>query len=855
MRRKLKKADLGQVMSDVARKASNAAKVVDQHTLKFSDVAFPGILAMNLGLDALTARKAETENQAYEAYWRNEYQTPSLVTNPNAFGNTQSMKKGGKVKTKKYPLGGIADVSNKVLNALNSYTTRSNMLGVPEALTTEADRTIGGPHLISPLGAKYMAQEAERTRVAAQFMRQFPDPVDRENYRQQLIAQYGSIDPKTGDFVPNENYYKPKRIPKGGYEAQMSSGAKALAADFRAKFKKGGEARKNVQSVDREIATIEAEKGEKILGQGLYNIGGQPHSAGGTPILANPGEFIFSDDISLSLPKDLVKDFTGKSIKRAKDRTPSAIAGRYMKLNDNILKTQDSDASELDKKTSLYNVQNIMRKLGYLADLQEGMKGFPDGRAQIARLGGFVDSTLPVYRIAGKVKTGDVDPKSKEDKRPIRKTQKAKGLTQAFNKFSADWLPSFGYENTPQGADAAIKNLGYTGDINNNKEVQKFLVRQLADQYNQYGFKQGQTIFDNLLSEYLPTTQGINSGMSDSVTNYSFGESIGDDDIAYLDKNFSDNIFGKRSGAMLQELMKLNKQNLGRISVISKPDPENEMPYTYTGPQSTPSPAAPASPAASKEEDSLNFTTRDYANKVLPNAAEIYGVYAANKRYKPRYPTAQKFYEGDNIDAILNSNYTPLTAQAELNAIQRSKNAAIQNMPLTPMGMAYNVGVEASSQVNSANAAGAVERLNIQRKDQLATQLAQNQLVKGQQRLQLQDKYIKELETVKNNMEVSDKLRMSQTANILNSYTNRKYGTRYMNAMADNFQIDPFGNIKALPIDIAKAAKSTRASMAGSSPLSMLVEITNMIQKGQIDPGSIDMLRLMRSLQQGPSGQ
>ena len=61
---------------------------------------------------------------------------------------------------------------------------------------------------------------------------------------------------------------------------------------------------RSLNSVPREDATLEAEKGETMLTnlskEGIpefYQIKGKPHSQGGTPLKATPGSFIFSKEV------------------------------------------------------------------------------------------------------------------------------------------------------------------------------------------------------------------------------------------------------------------------------------------------------------------------------------------------------------------------------------------------------------------------------------------------------------------------------------------------------------------------------------------------------------------------------
>jgi len=65
-----------------------------------------------------------------------------------------------------------------------------------------------------------------------------------------------------------------------------------------------GNVGQSISAVPRDQATIEAEKGESIIGDynndgymDHFSIGGEKHAQGGTPLAAPKGSFIFSDRI------------------------------------------------------------------------------------------------------------------------------------------------------------------------------------------------------------------------------------------------------------------------------------------------------------------------------------------------------------------------------------------------------------------------------------------------------------------------------------------------------------------------------------------------------------------------------
>ncbi len=144
-----------------------------------------------------------------------------------------------------------------------------------------------------------------------------------------------------------------------------------------------------LSAVPRDEATIEAERGETVVGDldndGMVEhakIGGKRHSQGGTPLNVPDGSFVFSDYRGLLIKnKDLLKGIFNMSSSKAV--TPAKVAQRY-DLNRYKALLNDPNADAMTKKTAQLMIDNNMKKLGQLALVQEGMKGFPDGIPAIA---------------------------------------------------------------------------------------------------------------------------------------------------------------------------------------------------------------------------------------------------------------------------------------------------------------------------------------------------------------------------------------------------------------------------------------------------------------------------------------
>jgi len=148
---------------------------------------------------------------------------------------------------------------------------------------------------------------------------------------------------------------------------------------------------KTVEAAPRELANLEAEKGETVvtnLSKGgipeFYNIGGKRHYDGGTPLNLPADSFIFSRDIKLKInDPDILAQF-GKNVKKKnKGFTPADLSKQY-NLNKYQQILMDPNSTKMDIDTAERMITNYNLKLGGLAMVQESMKGFPDGIPGIA---------------------------------------------------------------------------------------------------------------------------------------------------------------------------------------------------------------------------------------------------------------------------------------------------------------------------------------------------------------------------------------------------------------------------------------------------------------------------------------
>lgn len=147
----------------------------------------------------------------------------------------------------------------------------------------------------------------------------------------------------------------------------------------------------SIGAVPREMANIEAEGGETVYGDlnGDGNlehmkINGPRHTNGGVPLNVPEGSFIFSDTKKMKIKDPNILAFFGKKYKKG-GFTPAELAKTY-DINKYKAVLDDPDADFYAKNTADRMKENFEKKLSTLAMVQESMKGFPQGKPQVASL-------------------------------------------------------------------------------------------------------------------------------------------------------------------------------------------------------------------------------------------------------------------------------------------------------------------------------------------------------------------------------------------------------------------------------------------------------------------------------------
>ena len=158
-------------------------------------------------------------------------------------------------------------------------------------------------------------------------------------------------------------------LPSSGYDYTQSND-------------ESGRISSSLPGVPREQANLEAEKGETVLTDmnndgnfELYNIGGNRHHSGGTPLNLPPQSFIFSDTSKMKLDK---YELAEMGITSKKKITPAKVSKGY-ELNKFIGILDDEHSDNITIDTAEYMLNKNKKSLSQLSFLQEAKKQFEDG--------------------------------------------------------------------------------------------------------------------------------------------------------------------------------------------------------------------------------------------------------------------------------------------------------------------------------------------------------------------------------------------------------------------------------------------------------------------------------------------
>jgi len=271
--------------------------------------------------------------------------------------------------------------------------------------------------------------------------------------------------------VPTSNTKNAPNFPEANYQYFTSN-----PLDFKSramhKNKKDPEIGTAYPTEDKGEGNAEAEKNEVIVKKDskLFTIGGDTHKKGGTDIVMEDGDFIFSN--SLKIKGDIVKSEFGLSAD--KEYTFADIAKKYKDMN-SFHKLAESTVP-LEKKTGMLMIEKYKDKLARLAFLQESQKGMPNGIPEIAaplmeKVGSVPEEVIPEGK---KFKLGGEAPR--DDKNGWKITRYQGDKTNNFNA---------GTTSEKEWTDLANK-LGFKPTSNDQKQINTEFQEFLYNHDNEY---------------------------------------------------------------------------------------------------------------------------------------------------------------------------------------------------------------------------------------------------------------------------------------------------------------------------------------------------------------------------------
>jgi len=530
---------------------------------------------------------------------------------------------------------------------------------------------------------------------------------------------------------------------------------------------------KSAPIVDKKDATIEAEKGEYILKADgkLYGIGGKPHSKGGSPIIAEEGDFIFSDFIKIGGESLMYvsPDTKEKSKDFKKGKTPADLIKKFKlnKLNDYIAKLESDDP--FARKTAQSSIEGINKKLAEIALVQEQDKGMPNGmpvnlaeylpnqQGENGEEGQSKQNELPIkgQELQLKAKYGGSYPK-------LKKAQKAGEILGDPLTYYSNFIPGF-KENYETNKDKMIipefdytnsgsqKKAGkYYGDItddNQRDNISSWYKRQTGsdiDFKNANQVEDLQLLYNSQANNYfgIDYNSGINSKSDGAYGNRTNSFIFGKESLKGLEEGKIN--LNEFYNLPEQEQFKIAHKYGLNIDDIEKYRASVVNELNITGPGEAPTPGIKDHKDPLK--GTLNSTiTKEYKDfgytkaEKLALANSVYGMFdnpmfpPQKTQVNPRYITSQKVDSQSAENQLSNQTYRAGKQQA----LTMAPQLAAANMSSMMGRLAEGVG-EIKGQYDNANAqiynqttatntdiANQFEGLNAQYSDRYNTQVNQ----------------------------------------------------------------------------------------------------------------------------------
>ena len=524
----------------------------------------------------------------------------------------------------------------------------------------------------------------------------------------------------------------------------------------------------SVKPIDRDIANIEAEKGEYIVKPGLvglHKVTGKTHAEGGTPLYAEGGSFIFSNDPKLSINKGEREafGFKGGSSNSKSKNTPAKVLSREVNPKDYnafIATLESPDTDRIAKTTAGLMLEKLQQKLGQVAYLQESKKGtkppdFSQGTAPVTQPEfQNIDEKMNEYRYGGYATGGEIDPVTglpidPSDQYPGGRTtlgrMTPKGLSNTFN--------------YPGGVPNLIKDWQGVGvDLTNMNS------RDAQDAMYQWAVKNNPQLLRSMWSKYGNTAQGKQYGL-----NYNF-DNLDDKQLSRAGDAYADSMLGARTFA---PSLPHNPSTYipGIQKLVPGPNPINPP----TNPPGAIQPQNPANP------------TLPYQIKGKLTDAQIanlgyLGLQSFNiNRY---YPTRQQV-------SLPQTKLDQVSVQPYLNQINGQAHEAYELASLRPRDsslIASNIRGTALDQSNQAIGNMANQNTQITNQQNLTNlQQMTNQVMTN---AQLNNQYYNQVQATNQNFDNERRFANNQFVSNLNNYQSQadklawslasvnKYGTR-----------------------------------------------------------------------------
>lgn len=507
----------------------------------------------------------------------------------------------------------------------------------------------------------------------------------------------------------------------------------------------------SVKPVDESVANIEAEKGEYIAKPGLtglYKITGKTHAEGGTPLYAEGGSFIFSNDPKLSFNKGEREAFGfkgGQSFSKSKN-TPAKVLGREVdpkEYNGYIATLESPDTDRIAKTTAGLMLEKLQQKIGQVAYLQEAKKGtkapdFAQGTApEVKPEFQNIDEKMSEYNYGGFYDGGGEWP-------PIGPTDKYPGGRTPLGRITPTGVPNaFNYKG---GVPQLIKDWQGAGIDLTNMDV-----RQAQDSMYNWALKNNPDMLRNLWKQYGNTAAGQRQHL-----NYDYNN-LNDSELQAARHSYSDGLLGARIFSP--------DQGWPRIPTISNP-PGNDP-----GPPN-PSPNQPSNPV--QPEQPNNPGTSNRPNPTLPYQikGKLTDAQIANLGYlglqsfniNRYYPTRQQV-------SLPQVRLDQVSSQPYLNQINTQAHEAYELAALRPRDSSLiGSNIRGSALDQSSQAIGNVANQNVQIGNQQNLTNLQQMTQQVMTNAQLNNQYYNQVQATNQNFDNERRFANNQFMSNLNNY-------------------------------------------------------------------------------------